>query len=237
MRLALRNQIAEWLLEALAEPAAEAPLRALVVFARRSDDTGVATGLTESETSALATEERLFESTLHGLELREDLLGDLDRLRWRAQRFAEALAACREACGAAPTPWRVQRMRPGSGPLDPAELTWSLCAAAALFNAELFFEVHELLEPPWGRAEGPLRPFLQGLIQVAVGLHHRSTGNLRGSVSLLADGNAKLRPFVPEAWGVELATLCSEVDAIVGRLREAADPSATEISLPRLIVG
>lgn len=226
VRLVLRNKIAEWMLEALADPAVEGPLRALVVFARRSDEKGLAPGLTRIEAAALETGERLFESTERGLKLRDDLLVDLGALRWRAQRFQEALDTCRRACGAA---------------ADKSELAWSLCAAAALFNAELFFEVHEILEPPWGRAEGPLKPFLQGLIQVAVGLHHRSTGNLRGAVSLLADGNAKLRPFLPEAWGVELGTLCSEVDAIAGRLREeltrgGTDRRGMETSVPRLSV-
>ncbi|MGH7898948.1 MAG: DUF309 domain-containing protein, partial [Candidatus Binatia bacterium] len=173
------------------------------------------------------------------VELREDLLGDLAELRWRAERFAAALSACRGACGPGLARWRSASARAPVGPPDAKEVAWSVCAAAALFNAELFFEVHELLEPPWGRAEGPLRSFLQGLIQIAVGLHHRSTGNHRGALSLLADGNAKLRPFVPEAWRVELGSLCSAVDAIVARLREASsgaasDLSSLEIVLPRL---
>ncbi|MGH7819668.1 MAG: hypothetical protein ACREQ9_07840, partial [Candidatus Binatia bacterium] len=98
MKLALRNQLAEWLLEAVSDAQAEAPLRAVIAFARRSDATGVAGGLSDSQAIALATEERLFETTTHGVELRVDLLGVLGELCWRAERFASALSACLGAC-------------------------------------------------------------------------------------------------------------------------------------------
>ena len=62
------------------------------------------------------------------------------------------------------------------------ELAWTVCAASALFNTGLFFEVHELLEPCWMRAEPPVKAFLQGLIQIAAGLHHEQNGNPRLTV-------------------------------------------------------
>jgi hypothetical protein len=235
MRRVLRNRIAEWLLEALADPGAAASVRALIRFAKESDAHGCAAALGAGEAGALASEERLFERTPCGVELREDLLGDLEELRGRLRRFESALDHCRRTCGGAPVPWRSATIPASGGPPSGAEIAWSLCAAAALFDAELFFEVHELLEPPWGRAEGALRTFLQGLIQVAVGFHHRSTGNLRGAVALLADGNAKLRPFVPEAWGVSLAGFCRDVDAVVATLRDEPG-TAADVVPPRLLV-
>jgi len=82
----------------------------------------------------------------------------------------------------------------GARPLDtePASLAVALESAAALFDAGLFFEVHERLEPPWMSAEGAEREALQGLIQVAVGFHHLGNGNLRGARDLLAAGADKL---------------------------------------------
>jgi len=68
----------------------------------------------------------------------------------------------------------------------------ALDAAADLFDAGLYFEVHELLEPYWMRAEGQEREILRGLIQVAVGFHHLANGNLRGARSLLDEGSVKL---------------------------------------------
>ncbi|MGH7402199.1 MAG: DUF309 domain-containing protein, partial [Candidatus Rokuibacteriota bacterium] len=67
--------------------------------------------------------------------------------------------------------------------------------AAALFGAGLYFEVHEVLEPYWMRAEGADREALQGLIQVAVGFQHLANGNLEGARALLRDGAARLAGY------------------------------------------
>ncbi len=72
-------------------------------------------------------------------------------------------------------------------PEDPP-LKVTLVAAALLFHAHLYFEVHELLEPYWLRAEGGDREALQGLIQVAVGFQHLANGNIGGARALLHDG-------------------------------------------------
>lgn len=74
----------------------------------------------------------------------------------------------------------------------PADVPAALAAAARLFDAGLFFEVHELLEPHWFRATGPEREALQGLIQVAVGFQHLVNGNRRGGFALLHEGAAKV---------------------------------------------
>jgi hypothetical protein len=78
----------------------------------------------------------------------------------------------------------------GAGPGKP--LPRLLARAAALADAGLYFEVHELLEPAWLRAAEPLRTALQGLIQVAVALHHLEHGNREGARSLLDEGRRKL---------------------------------------------
>ena len=68
-----------------------------------------------------------------------------------------------------------------------------LDAAAALFDAHLYFEVHELLEPSWRDARGNDREALQGLIQVAVGYQHLANGNFAGARALLDEGRGRLR--------------------------------------------
>jgi hypothetical protein len=68
----------------------------------------------------------------------------------------------------------------------------ALDAAAALFDAGLYFEVHELLEPHWARATGAERDGLQGAIQVAVGYQHLANDNAAGARSLLAEGIFRL---------------------------------------------
>ena len=72
------------------------------------------------------------------------------------------------------------------------DLREALRAAALLFDAGLYFEVHETLEPHWARAEGESREALQGLIQVAVAWQHFANGNHDGARSLFADGARRL---------------------------------------------
>jgi predicted metal-dependent hydrolase len=67
-----------------------------------------------------------------------------------------------------------------------------LARARALADRGLYFEVHELLEPAWFRAEGDERVALQGLIQVAVAFHHLAQDNRQGAVSLLQEGIDRL---------------------------------------------
>jgi uncharacterized protein len=81
----------------------------------------------------------------------------------------------------------------------------------ALFNAAEFFEAHEVLEDVWRAAPEPEKKFLQGLIQVAVGLHHHSRGNIVGCRSLLARAGRNLSTYPAHYGGLDVATLLSEL--------------------------
>jgi hypothetical protein len=76
--------------------------------------------------------------------------------------------------------------------LAPADLRQTLAAAATLFDAGLYFEVHEVLEPHWASAGGETREVLQGLIQVAVAWQHLVNGNVAGARSLFVEGGTRL---------------------------------------------
>ena len=121
----------------------------------------------------------------------------------RARRASEALAAC--------PPMRAE---PSIGE--------ALAAAAVLFDAGLYFEVHELLEPHWMRAAGAERQALQGLIQVAVAFQHRDNGNVEGARSLLVDGSARLREG--RLSGLALERFATAAGAAASRLDDAAPP-------------
>lgn len=97
----------------------------------------------------------------------------------------------KELCERTARAWDVVRGRPLAGREPP--LAEALDQAADLFDARLFFEVHELLEPFWMSAEGAPREALQGLIQIAVGLHHFENGNYEGAWMLLDEGAAKVK--------------------------------------------
>jgi len=69
-----------------------------------------------------------------------------------------------------------------------------------LFNRAAFFEAHEALEDVWRAVPKPEKKFLQGLIQVAVALHHHGNGNLAGARSVLRRAFRNLSLY-PEGFG------------------------------------
>jgi predicted metal-dependent hydrolase len=54
---------------------------------------------------------------------------------------------------------------------------------------------------------GDERQFVQGLIQVAVALHHHSTGNAEGALSLMTRAEQNLSPFPGFFGEIDLAAL------------------------------
>lgn len=217
MKLSLRNWLAERCLRAISD-AEDAGLHALDEFASRADLSGELAKPSAEAVASLLTAGSPFEPAGTGLRLRREHEEDLPALRRRAARYASALRA----------------LRAGTVLPEPDDdLDRALGAAAALFNAGLFFETHEILEPPWRVAEEPLRTFLQGLIQVAAGLHHRENGNLRGAESLLREGLVRLHPFSPAAYGVDIREFLRGVEAAAEGL---IDP-ARRAEAPVLVVG
>lgn len=63
--------------------------------------------------------------------------------------------------------------------------TEAFARACAHFDAGEYFDAHEVWEELWNEASGPRHAYLQGLIQVAVALHHATNENWRGTRSLL----------------------------------------------------
>ena len=68
----------------------------------------------------------------------------------------------------------------------------ALGAGRVAFNRGAFFEAHEHWEEAWHALTGDDRTFVQGLIQIAAGLHHLQQGRLRPADRLLHKGLAKL---------------------------------------------
>ena len=70
-------------------------------------------------------------------------------------------------------------------------------AGILLFNRGDFFEAHEVWESLWMETHGPEKPFVQGLIQAAVGLCHFCNGNIRGAVKLYNSARDYMARFAP----------------------------------------
>ena len=71
------------------------------------------------------------------------------------------------------------------------------------FDAHLYFEVHELLEPAWREADGGEREALQGLIQIAVGYQHAANRNFAGARALLDEGRRRIEGRTLDALELE----------------------------------
>lgn len=92
------------------------------------------------------------------------------------------------------------------------------------FNREEWFECHETLEELWVGAKGELRDFYQGLLQLAVALHHWRSGNLKGAVTLFKGSGDLLSRVRPLCLGVDVEAL--RVSA--GKLHEALSGAGEE---------
>ena len=61
------------------------------------------------------------------------------------------------------------------------------------FNQQQFYDCHNTLEAIWIDAEPSEKNFYQGILQIAVALHHLSNLNWRGAVILMGEGINRLR--------------------------------------------
>jgi predicted metal-dependent hydrolase len=83
----------------------------------------------------------------------------------------------------------------------------ALLRAFGEFNRGDWFECHETLEDLWIGEEGEMRDFYQGILQIAVALHHWRNGNFGGAVSLLEGGTNYLRRVCPVCQRIDVAGL------------------------------
>ena len=108
-------------------------------------------------------------------------------------------------------------------------------AGVELFNNCEFFEAHDVWEELWAEYRGPSRTFYQGLIQVAVALHHFCNGNVRGAKKLYVSSRAYLDPYRPMHLGCDLDHLFLEMEECFGEMLALEEGApAVEIN-PELI--
>lgn len=81
-----------------------------------------------------------------------------------------------------------------------------------------YFECHEVLEELW--LEEGRSPLYQGLLQVAVGLHHYSYGNASGAIKLFTAGIEKLYSYPEQILGIDLKKVMDEASEYVRKLHQ-----------------
>src|SRR5579885_2530094 len=91
------------------------------------------------------------------------------------------------------------------------------------------------VEAVWHEATPEDRGFLEGLIQIAGGLHlHTCQSGPRGAVHLLSQALITLEDYRPAAHGIDVEALVADADAFVGWLKRGGEPQRTHLRLPRL---
>jgi uncharacterized protein len=87
------------------------------------------------------------------------------------------------------------------------------------FNAGEYYECHDLLEEIW--MEDKSNKFLQGLLQMAVGLYHFSGGNVKGARLMFANARKYLARYVPRYWDLDVDAVLRFLDDCTAALPHA----------------
>jgi len=103
------------------------------------------------------------------------------------------------------------------------------------FNVCDFYEAHEVWEELWADYSGPSRRFYQGLIQVAVCLHHFGNGNIRGAKKLYHSSRDYLKDYLPKHEGIDLKKLFAQLETCCREILESQEEFPKIEIVPDLI--
>jgi predicted metal-dependent hydrolase len=114
------------------------------------------------------------------------------------------------------------------------------------FNSRQFYACHDTLEALWMEATEPQKTFYQGILQIAVALHHLGNSNWRGAVILLGEGINRLQRYPPAYAGIDVDDLLTSSAVMLTALQQAGPEKVSdwsnagampsnESSLPRII--
>lgn len=101
------------------------------------------------------------------------------------------------------------------------------------FNDREFYECHDLLEEIW--MEDKTNKFLQGLLQMAVGIYHFECGNIKGARWMFANAQKYLSRYTPTHWDLDVTAVIAYIDTCLQALPDEDTISyqqATEIPFP-----
>jgi len=105
-----------------------------------------------------------------------------------------------------------------------------------LFNAEEFFECHDVLEELWAETIGESKKFYQGLIQASIALFHFGNENLGGARKLYESSRKYLEPYAPHYEGIDVARFLADMEYCFQELLESHDtyPAGVELQDERV---
>ncbi|MCF6092467.1 DUF309 domain-containing protein [Microaerobacter geothermalis] len=95
------------------------------------------------------------------------------------------------------------------------------------FNEGEYYECHDLLEEIWmGQKQNK---YLQGMLQMTVGIYHFEYGNIKGARLMLESGKQYLLPYRPFYWGVNVDEVIQFIDQCLSVLPEKDSISLEEV--------
>jgi hypothetical protein len=118
-------------------------------------------------------------------------------------------------------------------------VTLAVQRGVRLFNLHRYMRAQDVWEDAWRDATGDDRGFLEGLVQLAAGLHLRTRrGATRGAVHLLSQAIVLLDDHRPARHGVDVERLLTDMDAFVEWVRALHRPHRLRDALrvPRVVV-
>jgi predicted metal-dependent hydrolase len=100
-----------------------------------------------------------------------------------------------------------------------------------LFNAEEFYECHDVLEELWADVLGEEKKFYQGLIQASVALFHFGNENFGGARKLYLSARNLLDAYPAHYMGIDLEKFLADFKYCFQELLDARDRYPTDIEL------
>lgn len=88
------------------------------------------------------------------------------------------------------------------------------------FNQQQFYACHDTLEALWMEAIEADKKFYQGILQIAVALHHLENHNWRGAVILLGEGMSRLQGYRPDYADIDLDRLVAQTRQLLQGLQQ-----------------
>ncbi|MCE1226005.1 MAG: DUF309 domain-containing protein [Geobacteraceae bacterium] len=106
------------------------------------------------------------------------------------------------------------------------------------FNAAQWYECHETLELLWIPATGDVRNLYQGIIQLAIALHHWRNGNFSGAISLLDGGVGYLSTLPHTCLWIDVAELIRQAEFVKKQLESLGKSGMAELDvgcIPKIV--
>jgi len=89
-----------------------------------------------------------------------------------------------------------------------------------LFNQGAYYRCHDALEAAWAAERRACRLLYQGILQLAIGLHHIQRGNYPGALKMLARAENKFQRLPGRCQGLDVSRLLHLTGELKTRLKQ-----------------